>query len=206
MNYKEKVDRLVGLLLNCEESERNCELILDSELAYDVAKELYYKLDKYFAIEEKDQFEKVLKENDILGVAVSIYSNGEVLYFLQPIMNSNGETYEDEDTKILFIQDELVDCVELDKFTIADIFIIKKDSIEELKCNCEYCKRCDKEYKEFAEEMDDYVDETIADIHCYFVDKLIENEDNVEFYFSDLMDEILKITFMEGFGKAIELD
>lgn len=203
MNYKEKVDKLVGHLLKSEEKGIDCQLVLDSELAYDVAKELLYKFDKPFVIEEEDEFEKDLKENDILGVALSVYKDGEIMYFLQPVMTDEGETYEDEITEILYIQDDLLDCVDIYQFVKADIFIIKEDSIEELKCNC---RNCDEEYLEFAEEMDDYVDEKIADIHCYFVDKLIENEDNVEFDFSDLMDDILRIAFMEGFGKALDLD
>jgi hypothetical protein len=131
MNYKEKVDKIVDILLENEGLQRNCEVILDSELAFDVAKELYYKQDKYFLIDEEDQFEKTLKENDILGVALLIHNDGQVEYFLQKIMNSEGETYEDEIFEVLYIQDDLLDCVDIDEFKIADIYIIK-DELDEI--------------------------------------------------------------------------
>jgi hypothetical protein len=202
MNYKERVDKLVGLLLRCEELEQNCEVILDSELAYDVAKELYYKLDKYFLIEEQDQFEKDLKENDILGVALLIHSDGMVEYFLQPVMNDEGDTYEDQLTDVLYIQDDLIDCVDINEFKIADKFIISEDEIDNIYCDCKYCQDCDEEYLEFEEEMNNYIDETIDDIHGYFIEKLIGNENNIDLF--DLIDEVLRIAFMEGFGKALE--
>jgi hypothetical protein len=126
MNYKEKIDKIVDILLENEGLQRNCEVILDSELAFDVAKELYYKKDKYFLLEEEDQFEKTLKENDILGVALLMHNDGQVEYFLQRIMNNEGETYEDEISQSLYIQDDLLDCVELEEFKIADIYIIKE--------------------------------------------------------------------------------
>ena len=198
MNYKERVDKLVGLLLKCEELEQNCEVILDSELAYDVAKELYYKLDKYFLIEEQDQFEKDLKDNDILGVALLIHSDGMVEYFLQPVMNDEGDTYEAELTDVLYIQDNLMDCVDINEFKIADKFIISEDEADNVYCNCQ---DCDEEYLEFEEEMNNHVDETIDGIHRYFIEKLIGNENNIDLF--DLIDEILRIAFMEGFGTAL---
>jgi hypothetical protein len=201
MNYKDKVDKIVGLLLENEELETNCQVILDSELAYDVAKELYYKLDKPFLIEEEDQFEKDLKENDILGVAVSIYEDGETLYFLQPIMNDEGETYEDEVNEALYIQDDLLDCVDVEEFRIADIYILTE--CDENCCDCESCKN-KQEYSEYEREMDDYLDESIFEVHKYFADTLIEHGEDEDFDFHELIDEIIYMAFFKGFDKAIE--
>lgn len=171
-DYKEKVDRLVGLLLDCEETEMNCELILDSELAYDVAKELYYELDKYFLIEEIDQFEKDLKDNDILGVALLIHSDGEVEYFLQPVMDDEGETYGDDLTDVVYIQDNLMDCVDINEFVKADKFIIKDSddsSDEDISDECDCCSCCDKcDYEEDL--FEELTNELLSSIGEYAVD------------------------------------
>ena len=71
--YINKVNEIVGLLLEAEEQEVNLEVILDSDLAYDVAKELQYTFGKKFCMDSEDDFEIDLSENDILGVAVSVY-------------------------------------------------------------------------------------------------------------------------------------
>lgn len=166
-DYKEKVDRLVGLLLDCEELEMNCELILDSETAYDVAKELYYELDKYFLIEEIDQFEKDLKDNDILGVALLIHSDGEVEYFLQPVMDDEGETYGDDLTDVVYIQDNLMDCVDINEFVKADKFIIKDfddSSDEDISDECDCCSCCDKCDYEEDEDYETEIEEDVIEV------------------------------------------
>lgn len=201
MNYKDKVDKIVGLLLENEEFETNCEVILDSELAYDVAKELYYKLDKYFLIEEKDQFEKDLKENDILGVALLVHGDGQAEYFLQRIMSDEGETYPDEITQVLYIQDDLLDCVDVKEFKIADIYILTE--CDENCCDCESCKN-KQEYSEYEREMDDYLEESMFEVHKYFADMLIEHGEDEDFDFHELIDEIIYMAFFKGFDKAIE--
>ena len=172
MLYKEKVDKIVGLLLDCEELEMNCELILDSETAYDVAIELYYILGKYFLIEEIDQFEKDLKDNDILGVVLLIHSDGEVEYFLQPVMDDEGETYGDDLTDVVYIQDNLMDCVDINEFVKADKFIIKDfddSSDEDISDECDCCSCCDKcDYEEDL--FEELTNELLSSIGEYAVD------------------------------------
>lgn len=177
MNYKEKVIEIVGLLLEAEEQEVNLQVILDSDLAYDVAKELQYTLGKEFYMDSEDDFEIDLNENDILGVAVSVYEDGEVEYFLQPVMNEDGETYGDEVSDIVFVQDEIVDCLDLDEFR-CEVVVLEESEDDELTEECNQdCDNCP--YNEDIEDEEDVV-EVLFDELMSSIDELEKDEDLVE--------------------------
>ena len=136
INYEETVDRLVGLLLSAEENYESIELILDSDLAYDVAIILQDELDKDFFYESyENDFDYLLKNNDILGIIIARYG-GKLIYFLEEV-NYNGITLE-SDMDTYYIQDYLLDSINLDRLH-GDKYIIKEfddsddeDNLEEL--------------------------------------------------------------------------
>lgn len=139
MKYVEKINKLAEILMELEEDGTSGQVILDAELAYDLAIELRDKFDKPFLIEYDDQFEIDLKENDILGVAVNVYDDGEVEYFLQPVLSEEGETWKDEASEVILIQDDLMDCIEVDKFE-GRVLSFTEETEQECNGDCENCK------------------------------------------------------------------
>lgn len=200
--YTNKVNEIVGLLLEAEEQEVNLQVILDSDLAYDVAKELQYTLGKEFCMDSEDDFEIDLNENDILGVAVSVYEDGEVEYFLQPVMNDDGETYGDEVSDIVFVQDEIVDCLDLDEFHCEVVILeeMENDEVSE-ECNQD-CDNCP--YNEDIDQEED-VTEVLFDELMSSIDDLEKDENLAENIFDlifDKLDEAYDIGFSEGYNIA----
>lgn len=202
--YINKVNEIVGLLLEAEEQEVNLEVILDSDLAYDVAKELQYTFGKKFCMDSEDDFEIDLSENDILGVAVSVYEDGEVEYFLQPVMNDNGETYGDEASDIVFVQDEIVDCLDLDAFD-CEVVILEEMEDDEISEECfEDCSNCP--YAEDYDEEEDVV-EVLFDELMSSINELEKDEDLVENILDLIFDKLSESYDMgieDGYDIAVE--
>lgn len=170
MEYVEKINKLANILMKLEKQGISVQAILDAELAYDLAVELRDKFNKPFLIEYDDQFEIDLKENDILGVAVSVYEDGEVEYFLQPVLADNGETLRDESNEVILVQDDLMDCIDVFKFEGKVLSFS-----EETKCDC-----C---------EEDDTEEESVIDILMdEFLDSASELDINKECFLYHLFD------------------
>ena len=112
--YRTKVEEYARILIDAERMGERAEIILNSELAYDVARELRDIYEKPF--DEEVLFEEILHDDDngILGIAVNIYSDGEVKYFFQDVLSTLGETLED-DTDIVYIEKKYFDEIEKDK-------------------------------------------------------------------------------------------
>jgi hypothetical protein len=178
MEYSERVYRLTGLLLDAEENYESIELILDADLAYDVAVTLQDELGKdFFNESEEDDFDYLLKNHDILGITVARYDN-KITYFLEEV-NYNGLTLESE-MDSYYIQDYLLDCLDLDRLH-GDKYIIK-------------------EFEDSDEE--DELEELFEELTCEVLQDVLDNEDCEDFCLhcaiKDAIQEAYEIGFVDG--------
>jgi len=165
MDYKLKLDQIIGLILNAVENEQSVNLILENNIAYDVSKELLYVLDANFEYQDGNDFDKLLEENEILSLCMIFSEDGDVRYMLQPACNNDGMTYPDEDSEIIYIQDSLYDCIDEDVFDGQIAILVDSEEefnriIEALKdddecngdcCNCSL-QNDDEDYEKEIEE------------------------------------------------------
>lgn len=186
-NYKKLIDRFVDIFDSAEEYGVNTEIVVDSDLAYDVAKELEF-LGKPFFIETEDQFERDLYDNEILGVTMCKFKDNEIEYFLQPVLDKRGvNTLTDEVTHTLIIQEDLMDIVDCERFTELESLIVlelEKDyDCEdcELDGDCECCLGLEEEEFQF-DDYDNYLgepgEEMLEDVVENILSIMIETEEN----------------------------
>lgn len=182
------MEELIGLFLEAEEFEENINIILDSNVAYELAKILKDDLEKkfYSEAEEKDydkeierDFKDLLINNDILSVAV-IYEGGYALYFLQEAMYE--EITAECDADIFYVQDDLLD--------ILDINRLNGDIVKfELEYEDEYNEEKMDEFEDMLEEQTDEL-----------LEKILEDKDCVHC----LIKESLEDMYYRGYNDAID--
>lgn len=114
--------------------------------------------------------EEMREENDILSIAKNVYDDGEVEYFIQEVFADDGSTLQD-DLSTIFMDSDLIDCVDLNAFN-GEIICVEYDYKDEEYCDCEdYCD-CDEELEEyeydeeltFEEELEELLQDTLEDI------------------------------------------
>jgi hypothetical protein len=195
MNYRDKICSLVGIVLKSIENEQSTSLILDAEVCYDVSKELLYVLDANFEYQDRNDFDELLAENDILSLCVICSKDGNVRYTLQTAFDDDGMTYPDEDSRVIYIQDSLYDCIDTDVFEgqvailIDDeeefnriIEALKEEDYEECNHDCANCKlhedTDDEDYeKEIEEDEFDLFEELTSEV----LEDVMKNQNNSDF-------------------------
>lgn len=108
--------------------------------------------------------EEMRENNDILSIAKNVCDNGEVEYFIQEVFGYDGSTLQD-DLATIFIDDDLVDCVDLNAFS-GEIICVGYDYNDE-----DYCD-CDEELEEYEydeeltieEELEELLQDTLEDM------------------------------------------
>lgn len=154
-------------------------IILNSETdvsfigdAYEVADVVIELMRDGFEFIETDfnLVEEMREENDILSIAKNVYDDGEVEYFIQEVFADDGSTLQD-DLSTIFMDSDLIDCVDLNAFN-GEIICVEYDYKDEEYCDCEdYCD-CDEELEEyeydeeltFEEELEELLQDTLEDI------------------------------------------
>ncbi|WP_252251359.1 hypothetical protein [Clostridium sp. VAP52] len=182
------MEELIGLFLEAEEFEENINIILDSNVAYKLAKILKDDLEKkfYSEAEEKDydkeierDFKDLLINNDVLSVAV-MYENGHPLYFLQEAMYE--EITAECDADMFYVQDILLD--------VLDINRLNGDIVKfELEYEDEYNEEKMDEFEDMLEEQTDEL-----------LEKILEDKDCVHC----LIKESLEDMYYRGYNYAID--
>jgi hypothetical protein len=173
MNYKEKVDTFVSIVKEAINDKISIQIILNSELAYDVTKELYYEDKEKFEDYTEDMFDELLSENGILSVCVLCSSDGSIKLFLEEVFDTKGNTLYDDVSDFIFIEDELYDCIDKGAFEGLVVVISEHDEESEYKeydCdNCEFNKNILEEYEE-ENLFKTLADELLVTIGEYAVD------------------------------------
>lgn len=118
-----------------------------------------------------EELDEMIDENDILQLTKIVCEDcGEVSYLVEEVFDDEGYTIPDElDT--LFIDSDLVDCVDLEAFGATEIVVIELQFDEDFECdgNCDCCEELEEN------EYDD--EELIGDI---LADELFESLSEVD--------------------------
>jgi hypothetical protein len=170
INYKQRIDTYTGVILKAIECEQSIQLILDSSIAYDVAKELYYMNKSKFEYYTEDMFDELLAENDILSVCVLNSSDGKVRLFLQEVFDVEGNTMEDEDSDFILIEENLLDCVDIKAFECI-VGVICEENQASYESDDE---DIDDLLEELTEEVISEIREDERCVHCIIKEKLQE--------------------------------
>jgi len=203
MDYKFKIDKLIGLILDSVENEQNTNLILDSSIAYDVSKELLYKFNANFEYQDGNSFDELLKENDVLSLFTTCSEDGRVRHFLGTVFDEDGNTYPDEDSEVIFIQDSLYDCIDTDVFEGQIGILIDNEeefkriveALREDECDgdCDNCTLHDDD-EDYEKEINEDLFETLADEMLVSIGEYAENDK--ELAYEIICDKLEEAYFM----------
>ena len=164
MNYKEKVDILTEILLEAEENHESVELILDADLAFDVAVTLQDELGKRFC--EEDEFDYLLEHSDILSLAITRDEFG-TLYFLSEAIYE-GITLESE-ADTFYIHENVYDKLDTDRL-MGDIIVLKESDDEDLEGEYGMKAKLDEMFEDIVSDMIDEIQEIEYEddfcLHC----------------------------------------
>ena len=186
MNYIDKVDKLVGIMLQAEENHESVEIIGDADLIYDIAVELQDELGKRFYQEcEEDEFDYLLEHSDILSLAITRDEFG-ALYFLSEAIYE-GITLESE-ADTFYIHENVYDKLDTDRL-IGDVIILKEFN--------------DSEGEE--ETMEAELDEMFEDIVSDMIDEIKEIECEDDFCLHCSLKEAVQRGYIEGYKKSMEM-
>lgn len=178
--------------------------------AYEVADVVTEMMREGFEFVETDYnfIEEMREENDILSIAKNVYDYGDVEYFIQEVFGYDGSTLEDGVAKTVFIDSDLVDCVDLDAFE-GEIISVECDYEDEEYCDCEDCCGCyDEDYEDEYDEYDEEV--TVEDELEELLQDTLEDIENGECgcdqcIYEKIMCMLLKtyeIGFSDGYDEA----
>lgn len=131
MDIRNFVDTFVGIFDMYDEGEKSLTVILDKEVAHELALELEF-LGKNFISEYEIgiTWEEDMDKNDIMSVcSYDFQGDGERTYFFSSVIHSTGETlYSECDDYI--IQDDLVDCLQLERLTGSKLTVSVKEILD----------------------------------------------------------------------------
>lgn len=203
MEYIDKVKFFVGMFLCNMEEKTSSKVILDSDLAYDIAMELHCDLGIDFEYCTEDIFAELLSKNEILSVSMICSNDGRVKFYLESIFNKIGETMIDDYSDVIWIQDDLVDCINMDKFNTDEILIfVGEKELDEEECNYD-CANC-----KFNDDDEDYEKELEAeDLGLVLTKELLDSlseidENDVESIVEMIADKINE-AFEIGYNEAL---
>jgi hypothetical protein len=181
IDYKEKVEILTGLMLRAEEENERIELILDADLAFDIAVELQCELGKRFYCEcDEDEFDYLLTHEDILSLTTSRDDKG-ILYFLSE--TKYGDITLESEADVFYIHENVFDKIDTNRL-IGEIAILQE------------CDDTEEDMDE--EELDELIEELTGEV----LQAIIDNQDNPEFCLhceiKDAITEAYEIGFRDG--------
>ena len=199
MEYIDKVKFFVGMFLCDMEEKTSSKVILDSDLAYDIAMELHCDLGIDFEYCTEDIFAELLSKNEILSVSMICSNDGRVKFYLESIFNKIGETLIDDYSDVIWIQDDLVDCINMEKFNTDEICIFVGDKeLDEEECNhdCANCKfnDDDEDYEKELENNEESLFEALATEMLVSIGEYATNDKELTFkIICDKIEEVYEL-------------
>lgn len=132
-------------IMNCEDfKENNTSFIVGLELADEFVTDVYNSDEEFFYEYTEEEIEDMLNESEFFVCSRNIYEDGDVEYFIEPLLHDEGRQYYLESDHV-FIEDDLVDVVDIDKISSEEIFTFTIEEDGELE---------EKEIEDFDEEED----------------------------------------------------
>lgn len=149
MKNCEKAESILGIIEDEDFKKLSLAFYLDSEIADTLTDLLLDRVPLFYEDTEADVM-NVLDNNDVVVIAINRYDDGKEELFVDALLHKGVQYYNEAD--VIFIQDELLDVVEIDKLN-GEIAVLYEDDDEiEDECN---------DTEEF---IDDMMEELLYDI------------------------------------------
>lgn len=174
-------------------SEDSLNFILDTDSIIEITEELLEEGIEFVEF-DYDEFLDIADENDILSLAKNTYEDGTQEYFVDGVFGNNGVTLMDE-SDYVYIDSDLLDCVDISKFSGT---VIEISDEEEDDCECCHCSECE-------DEEGDLSDECLGD--CQSCDGCEEDKDLESMTEEEILNYISETTAKAGMkiGEALKL-
>lgn len=145
-------------IMNCEDfRENNASFIVGLELADEFVADIYDSDEEFFYEYTEEEIEDMLNESEFFVCSRNIYEDGDVEYFIEPLLHDEGRQYYLE-SDLVFIEDDLVDVVDIDKISSEEIFTF---TIEEDEDSDDEDYTCDYYYAGFKDGYNQAICEAI---------------------------------------------
>lgn len=145
-------------IMNCEDFRENkTSFIVGLELADEFVADIYDSDEEFFYEYTEEEIEDMLNESEFFVCSRNIYEDGDVEYFIEPLLHDEGRQYYLE-SDLVFIEDDLVDVVDIDKISSEEIFTF---TIEEDEDSDDEDYTCDYYYAGFKDGYNQAICEAI---------------------------------------------
>lgn len=157
-------------LMNNEDFiEDSTSFICGLDLADEFVADVIDSEEEFFYEYTDEDIEDILNENEFFVCSRNVYEDGEVEYFIEPLIHNYGEQFGLE-TDVVLVQDELIDVVDFDKIEAREL--LSFDIIEEIEKIYEEEDSIDELLEEITEDiLVDLVDEDNCP-HCVIKEAL----------------------------------
>lgn len=172
-------------LMNSKGLKEECvSVICGLELADEFVSDVIDSDEEFYIEYSEEEIEDILNENEFFICSRNVYYDGEVEYFIEPLLHKNGEQY-NLDSDVIIIEDDLVDIVDFNKLGTGEVLTLK---IEE----------CDEEIDQ--EEDDDLIEEMTQDLL-----NALSNEDSCPHCeIRDMLTTLWNIAYEQGYDDSTE--
>ena len=141
-------------IMNCEDFRENkTSFIVGLELADEFVADIYDSDEEFFYEYTEEEIEDMLNESEFFVCSRNIYEDGDVEYFIEPLLHDEGRQYYLE-SDLVFIEDDLVDVVDIDKISSEEIFTFTIEEDENFEYNFFCGELEEKEIEEVDEDED----------------------------------------------------
>lgn len=139
---------------------------VESELADILVDDILESDEAFFEEHDLEYIDDCIQYEDIVFVSRNVYDDGTREWFIEPLYHTDDCVQYDNESDVIFIQDEILDCIDIDKLhgkiaslketedlldiyddSLSDILVNKYEDEEEI-CECEYCQGFDDGYSE----------------------------------------------------------
>lgn len=117
MNRKGLKEKCVSVICGLELVDEFVADVIDSE------EEFFYEY-------TEEEIENMLNDHEFFICSRNVYYDGEVEYFIEPLLHENGKQYY-LDSDVIIIEDDLVDVVDFDKLGTGEVLTLRVEECEE---------------------------------------------------------------------------
>lgn len=173
-------------LMNSNGLKEECvSVICGLELADEFVSDVIDSDEEFYIEYTEEEIEDILNKNEFFICSRNVYYDGEVEYFIEPLLHENGEQYS-LDSDVIIIEDNLVDVVDFNKLGTGEALTLK---IEE----------CD-DTEEIYQEDDNLIEEMTEDLL-----NALSNEDNCPHCeIRDMLTTLWNIAYEQGYDDSTE--
>lgn len=118
-------------LINSEGLKEECvSIICGLELADIFVADVYDSEEGFYYEYTEEEIENMLNDHEFFICSRNVYYDGEVEYFIEPLLHENGKQYY-LDSDVIIIEDDLVDVVDFDKLGTGEVLTLRVEECEE---------------------------------------------------------------------------